>query len=74
MSYPIAHVVVKDNPPPQRPLMTVGHIYPIVQETVFKTVDRDEVDEIDEDDEAEVKVVRRGRRPKPKANEAAEVK
>lgn len=75
MSYPIAHVVVKDNPPPQRPVMTVGHIYPIVQETVFKTVDREVEEDLEEiDDEAEVKVVRRGRRPKPKANEAAEVK
>lgn len=73
MTYHVTHVVVKDKPQPKRPVMTVGRIYPIVQEPVFSTVDREE-DEKSFEDEAEVKVVRRGRRPKAQATEGAEVK
>lgn len=75
MSYPITHVTVKDNPPP-RQVISVGRIYPLYQEepeTVFRTVERVEEDEKSLED-AEVKVVRRGRRPKPAATEGAETK
>ena len=64
--------------------MTVGHLYPITEETVFKTESREdriaaleaELAELKSDDEEiEAKVVaRRGRRPNPKSSEVAETK
>ncbi|RAV17509.1 hypothetical protein DQP57_00345 [Mycobacterium colombiense] len=78
MSYPITRVVVKDNPPPKRPVISVGRIYPTVispePETVFSTVRREEDSEAEKSAETETKVVRGRRRPAPKANEAAESK
>lgn len=64
----VARLVIKDTPMPQRPVMTIGNIYAIVQEPedVFHTV-RAET-------ETEAKVVKRGRRPAAKVNEAAETK
>lgn len=79
MTTHVTHVVVRDTPPPNH-VMTVGHLYPIGQETVFKTHTpefvTDEVDEKDFTDEVEAKVVRgrRGRRPAPHATDKAEVK
>lgn len=78
MSYPISHVVVRDKQPPKRPVMTIGHIYPIVQnpepEAVFTTIGRDDEDEKSFED-AETKVVKkRGRRPAVRASEVAETK
>jgi hypothetical protein len=75
LSYHVTRVVVKDTPPPQRPVVSVGHIYPIVPksepETVFQTVGCEDEKSLDD---AETKVVkRRGRRP-AKATEAAETK
>ena len=78
MSYPITHVVVQNTPPPSH-VVTIGHLYPIVQqreqETVFRTVDEEELERW-EDDGGETKVVkpRRGRRPSPKSTEVAETK
>jgi hypothetical protein len=71
------HVVVQETPPPDFGPVVVGHLYGI--EPVFKTFIPDyapnaEVEEGDDEEEVETKVVRRGRRPKPKANELAETK
>lgn len=73
MSYPITRITVRDTPPPNQTI-TIGHMYAIAPqpEPVFSTVVR--LDEEDEQDETEVKVVRRGRRPVIRANEAAETK
>lgn len=77
-AYPVTRVVVKDNPPPKRPVISVGRIFPIVQnaepEVVFSTVRIEEDDDQVEDD-TETKVVkpRRGRRPAA-ATEVAETK
>lgn len=78
MTIPVTHVTVRDTPPPNM-VMSVGHLYAIGQETVFKTVEPEFVtDEPEESflDDAEAKVVRgrRGRRPSPKATDEAEVK
>lgn len=63
--------------------MTIGRLYQIPQESepVFKTFERvvPEPEPVEDDaeksvDDAEVKVVRRGRRPTPKATEGAETK
>lgn len=72
MSYPITHVTVKNTPPP-RPVISVGRIFPIVEnepEVIFRTAERDEEEESD----TETKVVKRGRPRQPKANEDAETK
>jgi hypothetical protein len=68
------HVVVKDAPPPQS-TQVVGRLYAIAP--VFKTFTPDyapNAEDVDEEEEVETKVVRRGRRPRPKANELAETK
>lgn len=78
MTAQVTHVVVRDTPPPSH-VMTVGHLYPVGQQTVFKTVapvftsDEEDVDAKDVD-EAETKVVRKGRRPQPPATEGVETK
>lgn len=81
MSYPITRVTVKDAPPPQRPVISVGRLYDCSPkaETVFSTVDRplenEPVEDNKSESETDVKVVRgrRGRRP-ARANEDAETK
>ena len=62
----ITRMIVRDTPPPNQ-VVSVGRIYPLYQP-------KPEEDEKSFDEDAELKVVRRGRRPKPKANEDAEVK
>lgn len=79
MTYHVTHVKVVDNPPPERPIMTVGRLYALPQTpaAVFSTVTRAvEEDEEDEKslDEAETKVVTRQRGRRPKANQDAETK
>jgi hypothetical protein len=79
MTTQVTHVVVRDTPPPTH-VMSVGYLYPIGQETVFKTeaptFTSDEEESEDFVDDAEVKVVRgrRGRRPMPKGTDEAEAK
>lgn len=76
MSYPLTRIIVKDNPPPRRQVISVGRLYdcsPRVAdepEIVFSTVER--ADESLE--ETKVVTGRRGRRPAPKSTEAAETK
>lgn len=75
----VTRIVVKDNPPPRRPVMSIGRIFPIVEkkdepEIVFSTVRREDDDEKSFEDEAETKVVRARRGRRPKANEDAETK
>jgi hypothetical protein len=68
------HVVVKDAPPPTQ-TQSVGHLYGIPAS--YKTFVPDyapNAEDEEEEEEVETKVVRRGRRPKPKANEQAETK
>ncbi|BCP41435.1 hypothetical protein MINTMi27_15280 [Mycobacterium intracellulare] len=83
-AYPVTHVTVRDTPPPQRPVISVGRLYdcsPKAEpETVFSTITRVQNEEpapADETPEAETetKVMRnrRGRRP-ARANEDAETK
>lgn len=78
-AYPVTRIVVKDNPPPRRPVISVGQIYPIVQnpepEIVFRTARAEEEDDEKSVEDAETKVVkpRRGRRPAA-ATEVAETK
>lgn len=78
MTTHVTHVRVVDTPPPSG-LQVIGRMYPIGPE--FKTtvpsyapnfVDLDDEEEVD--DETETKVMRRGRRPLPKANEDVETK
>jgi hypothetical protein len=69
------HVVVKEGPPPAPEPYVVGHLYGIAP--VFKTFIPDyapNAEDEEDEEEVETKVVRRGRRPKPKANELAETK
>lgn len=77
MSTSHSHVTVRDNRPPVRPTVTVGHIFPIMDEpepeTRFSRINTDE-DEKSFTGESETKVVRGRRRVAPKATEAAEVK
>lgn len=78
MSNNVTRFVVKDNPPPRRPVMTIGRIFPIVEkkdepEIVFSTCRRED-DEKSFEDEAETKVVKARRGRRPKANEDAETK
>lgn len=75
----VTQVVVRDTPPPSETI-TIGHLYALGSQTVFKTEGpeffTDEVEEGDEKgiDDAETKVVRRGRRPQPKGTEDVETK
>lgn len=72
MPYPVTHVTVKDNPPPQQQRMVIG-VYRDISPRREDDVEDDLV-RLEEGEETETKVVapRRGRRPK--ANEAAETK
>ncbi len=77
MSNSHGHVTVVEKRPPQRPVMTVAHIYNIVQEpepeTRFPRINI-EPEDVEDAVEVEAKVVkgRRGRRPTVKPSEVAE--
>lgn len=70
----VTHTVVRNTPPPRRPVMTVGYYRDLTPQPEAKAV-VERVEDEDETGEVEAKVVKRGRRPAaPTVNEGAEVK